>query len=673
MALVLKYLKTSLATVALVIALLFAKAMIDLVLPFYTAQIVNIGIEQHGITSAVAPHLSQETFENFLSVADENEKELLIKSYAKEDGVYQLKEASLLDEETMIVIITKIEGVANGELGKSQAIAFVKEELDKLAINTATLQRSYIIKMGLKMLLLSALGMLFSVLVSLFASRVAATLGKNLREAIFTKSVLFNLQELESFSTASLVTRSTNDIQQVQTSFVMILRVVVFAPLMALGGLLRVLNTNANITSVIGLAIIAVLTVVMTMFVFTMPRFKKLQLLVDKINSIVRETLVGLPVIRAFNTQKHEIERFEKANTDLTRTTLFVNRTMSAMMPLMMLIMNLTAVFIVWKSSFQIEIGAMQVGDMMAFIQYSMLIIMSFLMITMLTIMLPRAAVSLSRIKEVLDKPIAIVDDKTLPSLDNKGEGKLVFDNVSFAYPDSKEPTLCNISFSVDKGSTTAIIGSTGSGKSTLLNLIPRFYDVTEGSITLDGVDIRKLSLKTLRKSIGYVPQKGMLLSGTIESNIAFGKENLSEQQIVEASKIAAANSFIQERAKKYQDPIAQGGVNVSGGQRQRLSIARAIVAKPPFLLFDDSFSALDYKTEAEVRDAMQKNLEGTTIIIVAQRISTIIHADNIVVLDEGRIVGQGKHKKLLKECEVYRQIAASQLSAKELNDYESA
>ncbi|MGI6466892.1 MAG: ABC transporter ATP-binding protein [Sphaerochaetaceae bacterium] len=656
MDLIRRQLKGSYIFILIVIALLLVKVGTDLFLPRYTSQIVNVGIEQRGIESTIPTTLTKESY-NHLSIVEP----LIESSYTQQQDVYYLVENPQVDENTFI----KIHGT------KANAINQIVKENEKLGLVGSTVQRKYIISIGLRMLLISFIGMGSSILVSLFAAKVASSLGKNLRKEIYSKTISFNMEEMQKFSTASLVTRSTNDIQQIQQSSVMILRVVVFAPLMAIGGLFQVLRTNISISWILAISIIAILTVVLLMFSLSMPRFKRMQTLIDTLNRIVRETLTGLPVIRAFNNQKHEIDRFEKGNLDLTKTSLFINRVMSGMMPAMTLIMNFTSIMIVWQGSFQIESGTMQVGDMMAFIQYSMLIIMSFLMMTMLTIILPRAAVSVARIKEVVDTPIKIkeLDDKKA-NLQTK-KGFIKFDDVSFAYPDAKAPTLCNISFSVDKGQTVAIIGSTGSGKSTLLNLIPRFYDATSGSISIGQTSIKEMKLEEVRKMIGYVPQQGFLFSGTIESNLQIGERELSEKQIRESTEISDAFNFIDKRKDKIQSTITQGGSNVSGGQRQRLSIARAIAAKPPLLLFDDSFSALDYKTESSVRKKLASSLKETTIFIVAQRVSTIMDADLILVLDEGKLVDQGKHSELLKRCEVYREIAESQLSQKELAQYE--
>jgi len=676
MSVVLKYLRESTLPIILVVILLIIKVFADLALPQYTSNIVNVGIQQGGLETLNPQALTLQTYNTLLKNLSEPEIIMLNQAYRYDETLYQQPAYVLKSQEeklppNLALALAKI-GMGTSEfysdkLVQQAALQQIRTEYEVLGISVAKLQNSYIGRTGLQMLGVSALSAIASIMVAFFASRSAAKLGKRLRSEVFHKVVGFSQNEMDGFSTASLVTRSTNDIQQIQQSFVMILRVVVFAPLMALGGLFQVLRTNVNISWTIALAIAAIFMVVIVMFTLAMPRFKKLQIFIDNSNRIVRETLTGLQVIRAFNTQKHEQKRFEKANTDLTNTSLFVNRLMSAMMPLMMLIMNLTTVLIVWKGSQQIQVGTMQVGDMMAFIQYAMMIIMAFLMITMLTIMLPRASVSANRIKEVLHTPTTLVaPENTLPFTDPVA-GKIRFNNVSFAYPGAHSEAICEISFSAEPGSTTAIIGSTGSGKSTILNLIPRFHDVTSGSVTIDGVDIRQRNLKELRQLIGYVPQRGLLFSGTIASNIAYGDETITQNDIEWAASIAQATDFIEEKVDGYQNAIAQAGVNVSGGQRQRLSIARAIAHKPKILLFDDSFSALDYRTEHLVRQQLQNELSTTTILIVAQRISSILHADTILVLDEGRLVGQGTHFQLLKSCPVYQEIAQSQLSLEEL------
>ena len=511
--------------------------------------------------------------------------------------------------------------------------------------------------------------MLLTVLVGFIASRVAASLGKELRGRVFRKVVSFSHAELDRFSTASLITRSTNDIQQIQMLFVMLLRIVFYAPIIGIGGVIKVLNTNTSMAWIIAVAVMAVLTLVIVLFAVAMPRFKIMQKLVDKVNLVTREILTGLPVIRAFSTQKHEEERFDKANKDLTRTNLFVNRVMTTMMPMMMLIMNGITVLIMWNGAHGVDAGSMQVGDLMAFMQYTMQIVMAFLMISMFSIMLPRASVSAGRIEEVLQTEPVIRDPEQTVSFDDAKRGLVEFKNVSFRYPGAEENVLENISFTAKPGETTAFIGSTGSGKSTLINLIPRFYDITEGELLVDGADVRRVSQHDLRAKIGYVPQKGVLFSGTIASNLRYGNNDASQEELDKAAQIAQAADFIGEKPDGFDSEISQGGTNVSGGQKQRLSIARAIAIHPEIYIFDDSFSALDYKTDVALRKALKEETAGSTVLIVAQRISTILHAEQIIVLDEGKIVGKGTHKELLKTCEVYQQIAMSQLSKEELGN----
>lgn len=549
------------------------------------------------------------------------------------------------------------------------AISYVKDEYEVIGIDMDKAQINYILVSGAKMLGVALLGAVVSIIVGFIASKVAAKTAMELRSNIFKKVMSFSNSEMDKFSTASLITRSTNDIQQIQMVIVMLLRMVLYAPIIGIGGVIKVLNTNTSMTWIIGLAVVIILGIVVTLFITVMPKFKILQKLVDKVNLVTREILTGLPVIRAFSTQKHEEERFDKANKDLTKTNLFVNRIMSGMMPLMMFVMNGVTLLIVWNGGKGIDAGTMQVGDMMAFIQYSMQIIMAFLMITMMSIMLPRAAVSAVRVDEVLNTKLSINDSENPQNFDENKKGVVEFKNVSFRYPDADEDILTNISFTAKPGETTAFIGSTGSGKSTLINLIPRFFDVTEGEILVDGVDIRNVSQHELREKIGYVPQKGVLFSGTIDSNLRYGKEDATEKKIEKAAKIAQATEFIETKPEKYNTEIAQGGSNVSGGQKQRLSIARAIAKNPEIYIFDDSFSALDFKTDAALRKSLKAETGDSTVLIVAQRISTILNAEQIIVLDEGKIVGKGTHKELLNNCEVYKQIALSQLSKEELKD----
>ena len=549
------------------------------------------------------------------------------------------------------------------------ATSYVKSTYEQIGLDTGHMSTVYILKTGAKMLGLAALGMAASILACLMASRVGAKVGRGLRRDTFRKVIGFSNAEFDKFSTASLITRSTNDIQQIQFLTVMILRIVLYAPVMAIGGILKVSKTNVDMFWIIGLAVLLIVMVVAVLFIVVMPKFKIVQNMVDKLNLVSREILTGLPVIRAFHTEKHEEERFDKANKDLTKLNLFVNRAMTFMMPTMMLVMNGITVLIVWVGGHSINDGAMQVGDMMAFIQYAMQIIMSFLMICMISVMLPRAAVSAERVDEVLKSETKIHDPKEPKTLPKNGKGEVAFEHVSFHYPGAEEDVLHDITFTAKPGETTAFIGSTGCGKSTLVNLIPRFYDVTEGKITIDGQDVRDLTQHELRDKLGYVPQKGVLFSGNIASNIMFGNPAGSEQEMTEAAQTAQAVEFIDTKPERYKSPISQGGANVSGGQKQRLSIARAIAKHPDVYIFDDSFSALDYKTDTVLRSALKEKTTDSVVLIVAQRISTILHAEQIIVLDDGKIVGKGTHEELLKTCDAYYQIAASQLSESELKE----
>lgn len=560
----------------------------------------------------------------------------------------------------------KIESIDENMLTQS-SIYFIKDEYQKIGIDTDKMQTNYVLYSGAKMLSIALLSMAATVTVGFIAAKIAAGMGRNLRGQVFEKVVSFSNTEFDKFSTASLITRSTNDIQQIQTVSVMLIRMVFYAPILALGGIIKVLSTDTSMGWIIGVAVMAIISVVLVLFGLAVPRFKKVQKLVDKLNLVTREMLTGILVIRAFSNQKTEEKRFDNTNTDLRKTNTFVNRIMTMMMPVMMLIMNLITILIVWVGAHKIDSSLMQVGDMMAFIQYTMQIIMAFLMISMLSVILPRASVSAQRIDEVLTTDLEIEDMEN--PVEAKGKGVLEFKNVSFKYSNAEGNVLSNINLKAEPGKTTAIIGSTGSGKSTLINLIPRFYDVTEGEILLDGVDIRNLKQHDLREKIGYVPQKGILFSGTIESNIKYGNKHASEEDIEKSASIAQAMEFIEKKEEKFESHIAQGGTNVSGGQKQRLSIARAIAKKPQIYIFDDSFSALDLKTDAKLRKELKSETIKSTVIIVAQRISTIINAEQIIVLDEGKIVGLGTHEELLQNCEVYKQIAASQLTKEELAD----
>ena len=715
---VLKNLKESWISVIAIVLLLIVQAAGDLTLPDYTSKIVNVGIQNGGIENVAPQVIRKSEMENLLIFTEDDDKilssyeeiskenlenseyEKLVKKYPalENEVLYKIKKLSSSEQEDLDSLIAKplmmlsitrqmpkeqldkmLETV-NQKLDDMQesileqaAIQEVKNEYKAIGIDTDSLQNQYIIISGLKMLGISLAIMVSAISIMCLSARVAARLAKTLREKVFKKVLNFSNKEFSEYSTASLITRSTNDIQQIQGLIAILFRVVVYAPIIGIGGFLRVLNQSDNSMAwIIGVAILAILFVVATLFIIAMPRFKKLQQLIDKLNLVAREILTGLPVIRAFNTEKKEEKRFDKANIDLTKTNLFVNRAMSFMMPILMLIMNGISLLIVWVGANGIDNGTMQVGNMMAFIQYTMQIVMSFLMISMVSIMLPRASVSANRINEVIETDEAIKDSKEPKKLNPNKKGFVEFKNVSFRYPDSDEEVLSDISFTAEPGKTTAIIGSTGSGKSTIVNLIPRFYDVTSGNLLIDGVDIKDIANKDLRKIIGFVPQKGILFSGTIESNIKYGNPNMSDEQMIEAAQIAQATEFIESKPEKYQEPIAQGGSNVSGGQKQRLSIARAIAIDPEILVFDDSFSALDFKTDSILRAELAKKTKDKTVIIVAQRINTILNADQIIVLEDGKVVGKGTHEELLKNNEIYKQIALSQLSAEELNIQES-
>ena len=715
---VLKNLKESWISVIAIVLLLIVQAAGDLTLPDYTSKIVNVGIQNGGIENVAPEVIRKSEMENLLIFTDDDDKilssyeeiskenlenseyEKLVKKYPalENEVLYKIKKLSSSEQEDldslmakplMMLSITrqmpkeqldKMLETVNQKLDDMQesileqaAIQEVKNEYKAIGIDTDSLQNQYIIISGLKMLGISLAIMVSAISIMCLSARVAARLAKTLREKVFKKVLNFSNKEFSEYSTASLITRSTNDIQQIQGLIAILFRVVVYAPIIGIGGFLRVLNQSDNSMAwIIGIAILAILFVVATLFIIAMPRFKKLQQLIDKLNLVAREILTGLPVIRAFNTEKKEEKRFDKANIDLTKTNLFVNRAMSFMMPILMLIMNGISLLIVWVGAHGIDNGTMQVGNMMAFIQYTMQIVMSFLMISMVSIMLPRASVSANRINEIIETDEAIKDSKEPKKLNPNKKGFVEFKNVSFRYPDSDEEVLSDISFTAEPGKTTAIIGSTGSGKSTIVNLIPRFYDVTSGNLLIDGVDIKDIANKDLRKIIGFVPQKGILFSGTIESNIKYGNPNMSDEQMIEAAQIAQATEFIESKPEKYQEPIAQGGSNVSGGQKQRLSIARAIAIDPEILVFDDSFSALDFKTDSILRSELAKKTKDKTVIIVAQRINTILNADQIIVLEDGKVVGKGTHEELLKNNEIYKQIALSQLSAEELNIQES-
>lgn len=715
----LKYLKRSAGYVVLIVLLLFLQAYCDLSLPDYTSKIVNVGIQQQGIEDGVPEKIRTATMDSLRLFMDGEAVSDTEEAYTQEGDLYILKDD--IDEETreqlnedfgkpMLILSglskdsqesqammeqmgipegsSPVEAIAQmpeearekmtsameekfeempDSIVTQSAVAFVRAEYEAIGEDVDAIQMNYIKSAGIRMVLMALLIMAASVSVVFLSSRVAAALGHDIRRDVYRKVIGFSSNEYHKFSTASLITRSTNDVQQVQMTMAMMFRIVLYAPILGLGGVLRVLQTNSSMTWILGVGVVLILVLIGMLFTIAMPKFTKLQTLIDKLNLVTREILTGTLVIRAFSREKHEEERFEDANRTLTKTNLFVNRCMTFMMPCMMLIMNGISVLIIYNGSYAVDGGNMQVGDMMAFIQYAMQIIMAFLMITAMSIMLPRANVAALRIVEVLETKNSLEDPEHPVQPSGNEKGTVEFDHVSFAYPDAGENVLTDISFKAEKGQTLAVIGSTGSGKSTLVNLIPRFYDATSGSVRVDGVDVRSMSQKDLRNRLGYVPQKGILFSGTIDSNIRYGKTDISEQEVKEAAEIAQAADFIEEKNYRYQSPVAQGGTNVSGGQKQRLSIARAIAKKPEILIFDDSFSALDFKTDRTLREALKKHTKDTTTIIVAQRISTILSADQILVLDDGKMAGLGTHKELMKNCEIYRQIAMSQLSEEEL------
>ncbi len=727
-----KFLRPFAGSVIAIFCVLMVQAYCDLSLPTYTSDIVNVGIQQKGIDEKVPYVISEEDFNHLLLFVPSKRQETVREAYEpgsgssglyaydrnisgesgpegnvmelskdiREDGEKMEELSEILGKPMLLCagfdsgsestaemerqmkeqmdgsqrdsLVAEIEEQFSAmpeTMVEQSAAIYIQNAYEKIGVDTDRIETRYILRTGGKMLALAALGMLASIIVGLMASRVGAKVGRGLRKDVFRKVVGFSNGEFDKFSTASLITRSTNDIQQIQLLTVMILRMVLYAPIMAAGGIFKVFRTNVDMSWIIALAVALIVMVVVVLFAVVMPKFKIVQSMVDRLNLVSREILTGLQVIRAFSTEKYEEKRFDGANKDLTKTNLFVNRAMTFMMPFMMLIMNGIAVLIVWVGGHSINDGSMQVGDMMAFIQYTMQIIMSFLMICMISVMLPRAAVSADRVDEILTSSTLIHDPDNPVHFGENGNGEVRFDHVSFRYPGAKEDVLHDISFTAEPGMTTALIGSTGSGKSTLVNLLPRFYDVTEGKITIDGVDIRDISQRELRERLGYVPQKGVLFSGDIASNILYGNPEGSEEEMRKAAEIAQASEFIEEKQKKYQSPIAQGGSNVSGGQKQRLSIARAIAKHPDVYIFDDSFSALDYKTDVKLRNALKEKTAKSTVLIVAQRISTILHAEQILVLDDGKIVGKGTHRELLKTCEEYYQIASSQLSEKELEN----
>ena len=719
---VFKYLKSSIFSVLAIILLLFCQAYLDLTLPDYTSKIVNVGVQQGGIENAAIEQIGENTLDTLTLFMDSKDRKYILNQYEKSDtykgeDIYELKEDSNIDKVSSIMarpmmilsyaeqdqksddstvsfdlpegvtleqaltmmsdvqrekmldeINKKIKDIPDSIIDQA-AVSFVKSEYQRIGVDTDTIQTMYIVKVGIIMLGIALGAMAVGILIVFIGSRMAAKLAKTLRHKVFTKVVGFSKNEIKTYGQSSLITRTTNDVQQVQMVVVFLLRVVFYAPIIGIGGVIKAMHTNADMTYIIGVAVVAILAVVVTLFAIAMPKFNRVQKLIDKLNLVTREILSGLPVIRAFSNERHEEERFEEANKRLTKVNLFINRAMSFMMPIMMLVMNFVCLIIVYQGAKGVDSGIMQVGDIMAYIQYTMQIIMAFLMISMMSIMLPRANVSAKRIMEVIETPDTIYNSDHLVEFNPEMRGRVEFKNVSFRYPDADYDVITDIDLVANPGETTAFIGSTGSGKSTLINLIPRFYDVTDGELLVDGVNIKDVDLKKLRDKIGFVPQKGVLFTGTIKDNIKYGNENITDEDVNKALDIAQATEFVSKLKGGVDYDISQGGTNVSGGQKQRLSIARAIAKDPDIYVFDDSFSALDFKTDAKLRGELAKITKNKTVLIVAQRISTIMNADKIVVLDEGRVVGIGKHKDLVENCSVYKEIALSQLSKEELEN----
>lgn len=721
---VFKYLKSSIFSVLAVILLLFVQAYLDLTLPDYTSKIVNVGVQQGGIENAAISEVGEDTLNTLVLLMDKSDAKYIMNHYEKTDtykgeDIYELKEDSNVDKISSIMAKPMMilsyasqeansssdsdtvsfdlpEGVSLSQalsmMGDAErekmlqqidrkikdipdtivdqaAVSYVKAEYQRIGVDTDHIQTMYILKVGLIMLGIAFSAMAVGILIVFIGSRMAARLARTLRHKVFTKVVGFSKNEIKTYGQSSLITRTTNDVQQVQMVVVFLLRVVFYAPIIGIGGVIKAMNTNADMTYIIGVAVVAILGVVVTLFAIAMPKFNRVQKLIDKLNLVTREILSGLPVIRAFSNEHHEEERFEEANKRLTKVNLFINRAMSFMMPVMMLVMNFVCLVIVYQGAKGVDTGAMQVGDIMAYIQYTMQIIMAFLMISMMSIMLPRANVSAKRIMEIIETKDTIYNSKHLVEFKPDARGKVEFKNVSFRYPDADYDVITDIDLVANPGETTAFIGSTGSGKSTLINLIPRFYDVTDGELLVDGVNIKDVDIHELREKIGFVPQKGVLFTGTIKDNIKYGNENISDEDVNKALDVAQATEFVSKLKGGVDYDISQGGTNVSGGQKQRLSIARAIAKNPDIYVFDDSFSALDFKTDAKLRGELAKITKDKTVLIVAQRISTIMNADKIVVLDEGRVVGIGTHKELMKNCNVYKEIALSQLSKEELEN----
>ncbi|MBE6138534.1 MAG: ABC transporter ATP-binding protein [Firmicutes bacterium] len=719
---ILKYLKNSVFSIFGIVGLLVLQAFFDLTLPDYTSKIVNVGVQQSGIENAAIVEIGESSLNKLMLFTSELDKNYIYDCYYEDGFVndtqekkYALKEDCDLEQvsnilakpmliltyiknanisgnvinfidvpegidpidmitnmsvEDRLTLLNTINTTVNAmpeSIINSTAVEFVKEEYVRLDIDNVKIQNAYIFKTGLMMIVISLATMAVGILTVFVGSRMAAKLGYTLRSKVFKKVVGFSKSEIKTYGQSSLITRTTNDIQQVQSIVVFLLRVVFYAPIIGIGGVVKAYNTNPSMTYVIGIAVLSITSLVIVLFSIAMPKFKIIQKLVDKVNLVTREILTGLPVIRAFSNEKYEEKRFDMANKGFTNTNIFIGRVMSFMMPAMMFIMNIISLIIVYVGAKNVDSGVMQVGDIMAYIQYTMQIISAFLMISTMSIMLPRASVSAKRIIEVIETEDTIKNPVHPEGFDETKKGIIEFQNVSFRYPDADYDVITDINFTAVPGETTAFIGSTGSGKSTLINLIPRFYDVTSGSILVNGKDVKVVDVHDLRDSIGFVPQKGVLFTGDIESNVNYGNEVVDKQNIKEAIRISQAEEFVSKLKGKTKYKITQGGTNVSGGQKQRLAIARAIAKSPDIYIFDDSFSALDFKTDAKLRSELKKATKDKTVIIVAQRISTIMNAEQIIVLDEGKIVGKGTHKQLMKKCKVYKEIALSQLSKEEL------
>lgn len=687
---VFKPLKKMILYLILAILLLVIQAICELNLSSYTSNIINIGIGNKGIESTFPTVLREQEMSKILvNVNEEDEKKILnnynlisLSSISKKEYLVYKNKYPIIDNENIYLYNNKVD-ISNvmGDaifnylnqdkkidmsLKNASILNYIENEYKIVGVDTAKIQSNYIFKTGLIMVLITLLCMVASIGVSYLSSRIASKYAKELRSNVFSKILTFSTVDMKKFGTSSLITRTTNDINRVQMLIIMFLRIVVYAPIMGVGAILKVLNSNASLTWIIGLGIVCIVSLMLTLLFIALPKFEVVQKLIDKLNLTTREIVTGIPVIRAFSNQRYEEKRFDKVNRDLEKTNLFVERLMSLINPMISLVMNGVTLLILWEGAKKIDIGVINFGDVFALIQYAMQIIASFIMLSMVSIMIPRAMVSIKRISEILNYNVSIKDGEDAKDI-KEVEGLIEFKNVSFKYPNAKEEVLSNINFTAEVGKTTAIIGSTGSGKSTLVNLLPRLYDVTSGEIKLDGVDIKNIKLHDLRNNIGYIAQKGVLFSGTIKSNIKYGNSSISDKQMIFASNVALADEFINSKEGGYNYKIAQGGTNVSGGQKQRLSIARAIAKKPKVYIFDDSFSALDFKTDAKLRKNIKEKLGNVTTLIVAQRISTIMHADKIVVLENGKVVGIGTHKELMKKCKVYKEIATSQLSKEEL------